>query len=53
MSVRSCGSKQEIEDRLSFNAHWGLTRLPADIRRDRDAALVDSILSVTGLAGRA
>jgi hypothetical protein len=43
----------EIEDRLRFNAHWGLTRLPADIRRDRDAALVDSILSVTGLAGRA
>ena len=41
--------EKEIEDRLTFNVQWGLTRLPAEIRRTRDAALVDTILGVTGL----
>ena len=41
--------EKEIEDRLAFNVEWGLTRLPGEIRRTRDAALVDTILGITGL----
>jgi hypothetical protein len=33
-----------IEDRLTFNARWGLTRLSTDIRAARDRALVDALV---------
>jgi hypothetical protein len=33
-----------IEDRLTFNARWGLTRLSTDIRAARDRVLVDALV---------
>jgi hypothetical protein len=33
-----------IEDRMTFNARWGLTRLSTDIRAERDRALVDALV---------
>jgi hypothetical protein len=36
-----------LEERLIFNVRWGLTRLPTELRRTRDAAIVDAILRVT------
>ncbi|HZM94828.1 MAG TPA: hypothetical protein VFB92_15465 [Vicinamibacterales bacterium] len=41
--------EKEIEDRLTFNAHWGLTRLPTEVRRRQDCSLVDEIVRAVGL----
>jgi hypothetical protein len=50
--VRACGwsetewrqSEKRIEDKLVFNAKWGLTDFPTAYRRRRDVTLVDRIL---------
>lgn len=34
-----------IEEALVHNAHWGLTKLPGVIRRERDAALLRAVLA--------
>jgi hypothetical protein len=39
--------EETIEDRLAFNARWGLTRLSTDIRRERDRDLVDAVLQAS------
>jgi hypothetical protein len=41
--------ERDIEERLAFNAHWGLTRLPSEVRQRRDCSLVDEILRAVGL----
>ncbi len=42
--------QETIKDRLNFNALLGLGSMPAEIRRTRDIALIDTILGLTGLA---
>jgi hypothetical protein len=34
-----------VEEALVHNAHWGLTKLPGVIRRERDAALLRAVLA--------
>jgi hypothetical protein len=40
-------AEQRLEEKLIFNAKWGLTEFPGSYRRHRDPALVDRILAAT------
>jgi hypothetical protein len=41
-----------IEEKLIFNARWGLTQFPRSYRRQRDAVLVTQILEALGVRRR-
>jgi hypothetical protein len=43
-------NEKRIEQKLLFNAHWGLTQLPGDVRSRHDRRLVDRVLETTRFA---
>ena len=57
--VRLCGLDEDelntlentIEDKLIFNARWGLTRFPGVYRSQRDVAMVNDILACMSRTG--
>jgi hypothetical protein len=42
-----CRAEQRIEEKLVFNARWGLTEFPTSYRRRNDIQLVDRVRSAT------
>jgi hypothetical protein len=40
-----------ISDLLVFNAQWGLTQLPTDMRRQQDKRIIDAILAAVNVVG--